>query len=710
MKTENTLRMARNSLQCFFMALAASFLVACGGGGIGDVLNDINSALLRPSTPDAPNATAISDSEIEVTWRVQFLATSYKLYRSTSSGGTYTQIGGDIIPTSYDDSGLSPNTAYYYQVQACNAAECSARSRPSSPATTDLPPTFLTYLSDAAVQGVEYSGPTGDRLTEKGGVFLASEGVFEFSIGGTTLGSIRLDSRWEDSHVTPADFMGVDEEKVIDIARIVQGLDDDGDPQSVGISISQSVRENALDLFPRVDSDDMEFPVVIGGKDFMIPSKDGATEHFVATRRCLFSGGYEGSYRATVATYTPSLPLDEGQSYFVLEPFANRIRGVEFSTVPEHGTENDSAFPIAVGAIGSVITLSPGNELSFVTPRLVTGIWAESDGSESGTYNLTLVAGNPGATRRVVGVETENTTVAVGLYVLDYFADDGSFRGQYYNVEAGSSSALLLTIASGGSWPTAVANTPTALTLSGTLGGDATAITVGVIRVDGNYGTFTGAAGGLSGTWCDISGATGVAVLPPQMPPQRLSASARSEEEIVITWSAVSGATSYNLYRSTSSDGVYFLVGDDISATTYTDSGLSADTEYFYRLEACNSGGCSEFSREVSATTRSPRPISPPPVVLVTSLADPCYVGQELTPGDSCSYLRHTISVSSIPGGLSEISADGPNRLVGQRTFRRGNPPGQDVSYVITSPSTGDSGTIVIRNTGDSNIWTVRSL
>ena len=37
MKTENTLRMARNSLLCFFMALAAGFLVACGGGGGGDV-------------------------------------------------------------------------------------------------------------------------------------------------------------------------------------------------------------------------------------------------------------------------------------------------------------------------------------------------------------------------------------------------------------------------------------------------------------------------------------------------------------------------------------------------------------------------------------------------------------------------------------------------------------------------------------------------
>ena len=37
MKTETTLRTARNSLLCFFMALGAGFLVACGGGGGGGV-------------------------------------------------------------------------------------------------------------------------------------------------------------------------------------------------------------------------------------------------------------------------------------------------------------------------------------------------------------------------------------------------------------------------------------------------------------------------------------------------------------------------------------------------------------------------------------------------------------------------------------------------------------------------------------------------
>ena len=437
---------------------------------------------------------------------------------------------------------------------------------------------------------------------------MADEGVFEFSIGATTLGSVRLNSDWENSHVTPADFIGVDEEKVIEIARIMQGLDEDGMPEN-GISISQNTRENAPDLFGDIDRNDGTVAIVIGAKTFMIPSKDDATEHFVATRKCLFSGGYVGDFEVDGAER-------RGRSYYAVEPFANRVRtftgsGTEFRSFVETST---------VGVIGSVITLSPGNELSFITPRLVSGVWQVTNNAgvvSSGTETLTFAAdtGNPGATRRIVGVETTNTVTLVGMYVLDYFEEAMVFRGRYYDVDATSgvsSEVFSLTIAGGGSWPVAAGMTTT-LTLSGTLGGEATAVTVEVVRNDENYGSFGGVGTQeLSGTWCDIGGATGVAVPPPQTPPAP-SASARSESEIEITWSAVSGATSYKLYRSTSSGGTYTLISDDIFTLSYRDSGLSANTEYYYLLEACNSVGCSGRSPAgSSATPQDPPPTSPP--------------------------------------------------------------------------------------------------
>ena len=466
MKTGNTLRIARNSLLCFFMALVAGFLVACGGGGGGG--GDVATPL--PGGGGGGGAPLPGGSG------------------GGGSGGGGNGGGGGGVSI------------------------------------------FSAYLADAPVEGAEYSGPTRPvkDLTRKDGEFEAGDGVFEFSIGATTLGSVRLNSDWENSHVTPADFIGVDEAKVIEIARIMQGLDEDGMPEN-GISISQSAREGlTVDLFPRLTAA-TAIPVNLDGVNLTIPPVADAEAHFVATRRCLFSGGYAGGYRVTSVLRSQrggiTGPADRGQNYFVVEPFANRIRGVESSNIfPTFNDEVFESFLITVGAIGSTITLSEGNELSFVTSRLVTGIWTDEVRSESGTYSLVLVTGNPGANRRIVGVDVDpdNNDEAFGLYVLDYFAggDDSGFRGQYYSVATGQSSALLLTIAGDGSWPTDT--TPAELVLSGTLGGDATAVTVQVIRnQDSSYGTFTGDTpdgGELSGTWCDIGGASGVAAPPPASP------------------------------------------------------------------------------------------------------------------------------------------------------------------------------------------------
>ena len=122
MKSGNTLRVARNSLLCFFMALVAGFLIACGDGGVATPRETPNA----PARPAAPSASAQSDIEIEVTWSAVSRATIYNLYRSPSSGGTYSLAEGDITALRYrDNRGLAPNTEYYYQLEACNSDGCS---------------------------------------------------------------------------------------------------------------------------------------------------------------------------------------------------------------------------------------------------------------------------------------------------------------------------------------------------------------------------------------------------------------------------------------------------------------------------------------------------------------------------------------------------------------------------------------------------------
>ncbi|MDD2541636.1 MAG: fibronectin type III domain-containing protein, partial [Desulfuromonadaceae bacterium] len=72
-----------------------------------------------------------------------------------------------------------------------------------------------------------------------------------------------------------------------------------------------------------------------------------------------------------------------------------------------------------------------------------------------------------------------------------------------------------------------------------------------------------------------------------------------------LSWDPVSGATSYNLYWSTVS-GVTPANGtkiSGISSTTYTHTGLTAGTTYYYVVTAVNSTSESAASAQASGTT-----------------------------------------------------------------------------------------------------------
>lgn len=111
----------------------------------GTVYND-SSAVTRTtsaatSPPDAPtgvSAAAVSDTEITVSWTAPTGATSYEVRRSTSENGTYTAVGTpDGSP--FEDTGLSPNTEYWYEVYAVNSAGTSPASARVSATTLTAP-------------------------------------------------------------------------------------------------------------------------------------------------------------------------------------------------------------------------------------------------------------------------------------------------------------------------------------------------------------------------------------------------------------------------------------------------------------------------------------------------------------------------------------------------------------------------------------------
>ncbi len=96
-----------------------------------------------------------------------------------------------------------------------------------------------------------------------------------------------------------------------------------------------------------------------------------------------------------------------------------------------------------------------------------------------------------------------------------------------------------------------------------------------------------------------VSATTQVA---PPPAPTGLTANPVSSNRIELSWSPAIGATEYKVYRSTSEGGTYYRIGTATTAS-YSDTGLSASTTYWYKVKASNAGGDSDYSAAASATT-----------------------------------------------------------------------------------------------------------
>ncbi len=100
-----------------------------------------------------------------------------------------------------------------------------------------------------------------------------------------------------------------------------------------------------------------------------------------------------------------------------------------------------------------------------------------------------------------------------------------------------------------------------------------------------------------------------VEVTPPPIP-SGLTATDIASTQLTLSWDASSGATGYNIKRSTTSGGPYTTV-DSVSGTTFTDVGLSAGVTYRYVVSALNSLTESPDSAELSVTAVEGTPLAP---------------------------------------------------------------------------------------------------
>jgi len=96
----------------------------------------------------------------------------------------------------------------------------------------------------------------------------------------------------------------------------------------------------------------------------------------------------------------------------------------------------------------------------------------------------------------------------------------------------------------------------------------------------------------------------------PPIVPVGLTATAPSQTQINLSWTAVNGATGYQVLRSPSWSGSYGQIGTPATAS-YSDTGLAAGTAYYYMVRTTSGSGTSGNSLVVSGTTLPYAPAAP---------------------------------------------------------------------------------------------------
>lgn len=124
---------------------------ANGNSMLSNTASATMQALPTTVAPGAPTATALSTSQISLTWMVTAGGQTFTVYRGTSAAAVTNLVASGINGTGYTVTGLSPSTTYYFTIVGTTSTATSAPSGLGSATTmAPAPPVAPSSLSASA--------------------------------------------------------------------------------------------------------------------------------------------------------------------------------------------------------------------------------------------------------------------------------------------------------------------------------------------------------------------------------------------------------------------------------------------------------------------------------------------------------------------------------------------------------------------------------
>lgn len=145
---------------------------------------------ILPGVPTAPTglaATAVSASEIDLTWTAVPAATSYTIYRSLDNVTFTTQIATGVSSASYHNTtGLSASTQYYYKVAGVNASGEGVQSSSANATTQAAAQQQVSGGSAGGGSGVDTFPPSNTSISINSGATSTLSTTVTLTLGASS--------------------------------------------------------------------------------------------------------------------------------------------------------------------------------------------------------------------------------------------------------------------------------------------------------------------------------------------------------------------------------------------------------------------------------------------------------------------------------------------------------------------------------------------
>ncbi|MBL3658195.1 fibronectin type III domain-containing protein [Fulvivirga sediminis] len=531
-----------------------------------------SNGLGSPARPSNFFANTISSSSIKINWDDNSSnETGFELYRSTTSGSSYTLIGilsanNQANPVSYTDTNLKPNTTYYYQMRAVNNEGASGYTAETSAITIidteppSAPVLSVTSFTESSVglswtPSTDNNGVTQYEVYRNGSLTGTTSSTRYTSSGLQTKTNYTFKVRAKDyaGNISPFsnqvqaatinDGLNYDYYEFSSNINSVNDITDDNYVSSGNIANVSFSPATSNNNFALIFNGYIQIPVA-GNYIFYTESDDGS-DLFIDGNIVVNNDGGHGCKEVN-----GSVTLSAGSHAFKVRYFQNgsgkclNVRwsgpGLSKSIIPDEAFEDDFTFPTPPTNPSSLTATATGYNSIDIT-------WEDNSSTESAFEIYRSLSSNGTYTVVYTAEANQTSWTDTGL--------EGN-TAYFYKIKAINSNS------------------------SSEFAGPASATT-------DNYPAAPSA-------------------------PENLAAVAVSNNRINLTWDSNStGETGFEVYRTTSTSGLnYTLIATtEANATSYSDNQLFGNNTYYYKIRAIGPGSSSNYSNQASATTANSAPI-----------------------------------------------------------------------------------------------------